>query len=65
MQGKRYINNSLKCKFCENIMQIDDTDYSFDGNQNNYYLCEKCHSSAFEKIRYGKSINIEWTKNNS
>lgn len=41
-------------------MRLDDVDYRFKGNQDNYYICDICHATAFEKIRYGKSVSAEW-----
>lgn len=52
----------MKCKFCNNEMRLDDVDYNFKGNQDNYYICDKCNASAFEKIRYCKSIYVEFTE---
>lgn len=44
----------MKCHFCENEMILDDCDYNFKGNKDNYWICEK--------IRYGKSIYKEFHK---
>lgn len=52
----------MKCKFCENAMRLDDVEFYFKGNKNNYYICDKCGARAYEKIRYGKSIKIDWEK---
>jgi len=50
----------LKCKFCESEMRLDDTDFNFKGNKDNYWVCDNCETTAFEKIRYGKSISVEF-----
>ena len=50
----------MKCKFCNCEMRLDDVDYNFSGNQDNYYTCDNCGASAFEKIRYHKSIYIDF-----
>lgn len=50
----------MKCKFCGNEMVLNDIDYNFPGNKDNYWLCEKCHASAVEKIRYGRTINVKF-----
>lgn len=50
----------MKCKFCNCEMRLDDVDYNFSGNQDNYYKCDNCGASAFEKIRYHKSIYIDF-----
>ena len=52
----------MKCHFCESEMILDDCDYNFKGNKDNYWICQKCNSSTFEKIRYGKSIYKEFHK---
>lgn len=54
----------MKCKYCGNEMKLDDVDFNFKGNKDNYWLCEQCGSSAIEKIRYGKSMNVEVKKGN-
>ncbi len=50
------------CKFCNSEMRLDDRDYRFKGNQDNYWACDDCNASCFEKIRYGKSISKEFYK---
>ena len=52
--------DELKCKYCGNDMFLDDKDYNFKGCYNNYWLCEKCGASAFEKVRYGNRFTVEW-----
>ena len=48
----------FKCKYCNANMLLDDVDFNFKGNQDNYWQCENdnCLASCFEKIRYGNSI---------
>ena len=41
-------------------MLLDDVDFNFKGNQDNYYSCPNCKIGAIEKIRYGKTIKLEW-----
>jgi hypothetical protein len=43
-------------------MRLDDVDYNFKGNKDNYWTCDNCNASAFEKIRYNKSISVEYSK---
>ena len=43
-------------------MELDDVDYNFKGNQDNYWVCDNCNARAFEKIRYGKSIRVDFQK---
>lgn len=52
----------IKCKYCNNEMRLDDVDFNFKGNKDNYYVCDNCNARAFEKIRYGKSISVEFEK---
>ncbi len=54
------MKNIINCKNCNSIMRLDDVDFNFKGNQDNYYECDSCSYSAVEKIRYGKSIKIIW-----
>jgi hypothetical protein len=56
--------NELKCKYCGNEMVLYERDYDVKGYYINYYwLCKKCSASAFEKVRYGNRVNIEWVEN--
>lgn len=48
------------CQFCGSKMILDDRDYNFKGNYDNYWKCENCNSCCFEKIRYAKSIYQEF-----
>lgn len=50
----------LLCKICKKPMLLDDIDYNFKGNQDNYYFCETCHIGVIEKIRYGKRFKLIW-----
>lgn len=53
--------SNLQCKYCRKAMKLDDVDFNFTGNKDNYWICE-CGASAFEKIRYGKSISVNFSK---
>ena len=46
----------MKCKFCNSEMRLDVKGK----NEVNYWKCDNCKASAFEKIRYNKSIFIEY-----
>ena len=48
----------MKCKFCNSQMRLDVKGK----NKVNYWKCDNCKASAFEKIRYNKSIFIEYTE---
>ena len=52
----------MKCEFCNSEMRLDDVDFNYKGNKDNYWECDICHATAFEEIRYGKSVKIEFTK---
>lgn len=51
------------CKTCKAEMRLDDVDFKFKGNKDNYWLCDKCNTAAFEKIRYGKTCKVTWDFN--
>ena len=52
------------CKYCKKEMRLDDVDYNFSGNKDNYWICDH-HKDAYvfavEKIRYGKSIKVDFS----
>lgn len=52
----------MKCKYCGKEMKLDDVDFNFKGNKDNYYICDDCGANAIEKIRYGKSVSINFEK---
>lgn len=54
----------MECKYCKTKMRLDDCDVNFKGNYDNYWICDNCNGSCIEKIRYGKSINIDWYTEN-
>lgn len=57
-----YLNERPKCPKCGKAMELDDIDYNFKGNQNEYWICDdSCCMSAFVKVRYGKALNISYT----
>ena len=51
-----------RCPLCNSIMELDDVDYNFKGNQNEYWYCPNsdCGTHAFVKVRYSKVILIEF-----
>ena len=57
-----HMKKAIICKYCGKEMRLDDVDYNFKGNQDNYWLCDNCNASAFEKIRYGESVKVEFYK---
>lgn len=52
----------MKCKYCGKEMSLDDVDYHFKGNKDNYWVCDNCNARAYEMIRYGKSIKVDFNK---
>lgn len=50
----------MKCKYCGTEMELDDVDFNYKGNKDNYYLCPKCDSTAIEEIRDGTTVNIRF-----
>lgn len=55
-------NQCPHCPQCKFIMDLDDVDYNFKGNQNEYWCCPNydCDISAFVKVRYGRVISVEF-----
>lgn len=51
-----------KCKKCGNEIIVDDIDYNFKGNQNEYLICEHCKLAIFVKVRYEKVCKVIYTK---
>ena len=52
----KYINKWL-CS-CGKEMILDDINYNFKGNQDEYWMCE-CGCSSVIKIRYGKPYKVD------
>lgn len=50
----------MTCINCKSEMRLDDVDYNFKGNKDNYYFCDNCFFCCYEKIRFGKIISTEW-----
>lgn len=52
------------CKYCGGEMEIDDIDFNFAGNQDEYWTCRTCLSTLFRKIRYKKCLlsSYRWYK---
>ena len=46
------------CKNCGQKMLLEDTDFHFKGCKDEYYICEKCGTTAIAKIRYNKMCKI-------
>lgn len=52
---------NLTCKNCGKEMKLDDKEVRFEGNRDNYWLCD-CGTGCFEKIRFGKSHSKDWSE---
>ena len=64
MEGNQYTNKNFICPRCGHEMYLDDVDYNFDGNQDNYYACPNCKLSSIEKVRYKKVCKVNyWDEN--
>lgn len=50
----------MKCRECNADMFLDDKDFNFEGNYDNYWLCLKCSASCVEKVRYGQCYRQDW-----
>lgn len=53
----------MKCKYCGNEMKLDDVDYNFKGNRDNYWLCD-CGASAIVKVRFSRTVCVIFKKYN-
>lgn len=54
------MDKPLICPKCGQYMCLDDSDFNFKGNYDNYWICYPCHITAFEKVRFGKSYSVEY-----
>ena len=50
----------MECKYCKAEMRLDDVDFNFKGNKDNYFICDNCNASALEKIRYDKTVSVSF-----
>ena len=48
------------CRECGSVMYLDDKDFNFKGNYDNYWCCNKCNSSCIEQIRFNQSFKETW-----
>lgn len=56
----------MKCAKCGEEMYLDDKDYNFKGNYDDYWRCPKCDTSCIEEVRFGQSFRELWhSENNS
>ena len=45
-------------------MFLDDKDFNFKGNYDNYWCCEKCQTSCIERVRFAQPVNEIWHSKN-
>ena len=60
-----YLKFIPKCPVCNIEMILDDVDYNFEGNQDEYWTCPNvdiCGIGLFVKIRFGKLVFSEVNK---
>lgn len=59
-----YLNTVRKiCAYCKiGELRLDDIDYRFNGNQDEYLWCPHCRAAVFCKVRFGKVIYQKWEK---
>lgn len=54
------------CQECKNDMYLDDVDFNFRGNKDEYWCCNKCQTSCINQIRFGTLHKQIWhTENNN
>lgn len=52
------------CRECYSEMYLDDTDYNYKGNYDQYWCCKSCQTSCIKEVR-GGSLNRElWHSEN-
>ena len=49
------------CRECGKKMILDDKDVKFRGNLDKYWICEHCHTTCIEEIRFSQSYKEHWT----
>ena len=45
-----------KCPICGGDIEIDDIDYNFKGNQDEYAYCHHCHVALITKVRFNAPL---------
>lgn len=57
---KAYGRKTTICPICGKVMELDDIDYNFKGNQDEVYCCYDCNTTAYVKVRYSKVTKTEY-----
>ena len=52
----------MKCKYCGKEMWLDDVDFNFKGNKDNYWICREFYATAIEKIRFNRTVSVKFEK---
>lgn len=55
----------MQCIKCGSDMILDDKDFRFKGNYDNYWICPHCTFGCFEEVRFGQSFRETWTDGDS
>lgn len=48
----------MKCINCGSEMRLDDVDFNYKGNKDNYWICDNCNCHSVEEIRGGNTVNV-------
>lgn len=54
----------IKCCNCGEHMDIDDIEYNFKGNKNEWLYCEKCKINCYAEIRFNQLFRIKFEQYN-
>ena len=55
----------MYCRYCKSEMYLDDKDYNFKGNFDNYWNCPNCQTSCIEEVRFNKTHRLLWHSENN
>lgn len=55
---------TMICKECGAEMYLDDKDYNFKGNYDNYWNCNNCQTSCIQQIRFAQPWKELWHSEN-
>lgn len=56
---------AMLCAECGSEMYLDDKDYNFKGNYDNYWNCPNCTACCIEYVRYNKAYKVVWHSENN
>lgn len=53
--------HSNRCKYCGKVdLDLDDIDFNFYGNQDEFWKCYICGATLYVKVRYKKACKLVW-----